>query len=80
MRKKSDPSSAAALVGAAVGIRPSRSVAKARQGAGSVLAVDIDEVAVANARENLQHNRIDPDQVEVRWGSLDAVAEEGVAM
>lgn len=53
------------------------SIAAALLGAGSVLAVDIDEVAVANARENLQRNRIDPDQVEVRWGSLDAVAEEG---
>lgn len=48
------------------------SIAAALLGAGPVLAVDIDEIAVANARENLQRNRIDPEQVEVRWGSLDA--------
>ena len=44
-------------------------------GAGSVLAVDIDEKAVANARENLAHNRIGSEQVEVRLGGVEAVAE-----
>ena len=51
------------------------SIAAALLGAGSVLAVDIDEKAVANARENLAHNRIDSGQVEVRLGSVEAIAE-----
>ena len=51
------------------------SIAAALLGAGSVLAVDIDEKAVANARENLAHNRISSERVEVRLGSVEAVAE-----
>lgn len=51
------------------------SIAAALLGAGSVLAVDIDDKAVANARENLAHNRIGAEQVEVRLGGLEAVAE-----
>ena len=51
------------------------SIAAALLGAGSVLAVDIDEKAVANARENLAHNRIGSEQVEVRLGGVEAVAE-----
>ena len=51
------------------------SIAAALLGAGPVLAVDIDEQAVANARENLAHNRIDSEQVEVRLGGVEAVAE-----
>ena len=44
------------------------SIAAALLGAGPVLAVDIDEKAVANARENLAHNHIGSEQVEVRLG------------
>jgi ribosomal protein L11 methyltransferase len=51
------------------------SIAAALLGAGPVLAVDIDEQAVANARENLEHNRIGSEQVEVRLGGVEAVAE-----
>jgi len=51
------------------------SIAAALLGARPVLAVDIDEQAVANARENVAHNRIGSDQVEVRLGSVEAVAE-----
>ena len=51
------------------------SIAAALLGAGPVLAVDIDEKAVANARENLAHNRISSERVEVRLGSVEAVAE-----
>ena len=51
------------------------SIAAALLGAGSVLAVDIDEKAVANARENLAHNLIGSEQVEVRLGGIEAVAE-----
>ncbi len=51
------------------------SIAAALLGAGPVLAVDIDEQAVANARENLAHNCIDSEQVEVRLGGVEAVAE-----
>ena len=51
------------------------SIAAALLGAGSVLAVDIDEKAVANARENLAHNRIGSEQVEVRLGGIEAVVE-----
>ncbi len=51
------------------------SIAAALLGAGSVLAVDIDEKAVTNARENLAHNRIGSERVEVRLGGVEAVAE-----
>ena len=51
------------------------SIAAALLGAGPVLAVDIDEKAVANARENLAHNRIGSEQVEVRLGGVETVAE-----
>ena len=51
------------------------SIAAALLGAGPVLAVDIDEKAVANARENLAHNRIGSEQVEVRLGGIEAVVE-----
>ena len=51
------------------------SIAAALLGAGPVLAVDIDEQAVANARENLAHNRIGSEQVEVRLGGVEAVVE-----
>ena len=51
------------------------SITAALLGAGSVLAVDIDEKAVANARENLAHNRISAEEVEVRLGGVEAVAE-----
>ena len=51
------------------------SIAAALLGAGPVLAVDIDEQAVANARENLVHNCIGSEQVEVRLGGVEAVAE-----
>ncbi len=50
------------------------SIAAALLGAGPVLAVDIDEQAVANARENLANNRIGSEQVEVRLGGVEAVA------
>ena len=52
------------------------SIAAALLGAKSVLAVDIDAVAVANARENIARNRIGPEQVEVRLGSMEVVEEE----
>lgn len=51
------------------------SIAAARLGAGPVLAVDIDERAVANARENVAHNGLGLGQVEVRLGGVEAVAE-----
>ena len=51
------------------------SIATALLGAGPVLAVDIDEQAVANARENLAHNGVGSEQVEVRLGGVEAVAE-----
>ena len=51
------------------------SITAALLGAGPVLAVDIDEKAVANARENLAHNRIGSEQVEVRLGGVEIVAE-----
>ena len=51
------------------------SIAAALLGAGPVLAVDIDEKAVTNARENLAHNRIGSEQVEVRLGGVETVAE-----
>ena len=51
------------------------SVAAALLGAGPVLAVDIDERAVANAQENLAHNGLGREQVEVRLGGVEAVAE-----
>ena len=51
------------------------SVVAALLGAGPVLAVDIDERAVANARENLAHNGLGRGQVEVRLGGVEAVAE-----
>ena len=41
-----------------------------------MLAVDIDEKAVANARENLAHNRIGSGQVEVRLGGVETVEEK----
>ena len=49
------------------------SIAATLLGAGSVLAVDIDEQAVANARENLAHNCIGAEQVEVRLGGVEVV-------
>jgi len=52
------------------------SIAAALLGAKSVLAVDIDPVAVANARENIARNRIGSEQVEVRLGSTEVVEEE----
>jgi ribosomal protein L11 methyltransferase len=51
------------------------SIAAALLGAGPVLALDIDEKAVANARENLAHNRVGSEQVEVRLGGVETVAE-----
>ena len=51
------------------------SIAAALLGAGSVLAVDVDEVAVVNARENLARNAIAEQCVEVRMGSLEVVGE-----
>ena len=51
------------------------SIAAALLGAGSVLAVDIDEKAVANARENLAHNCIGSERVEVRLGGVEVVEE-----
>lgn len=51
------------------------SIAAALLGAGPVLAVDIDERAVANARENAACNGISAEQVEVRLGGVEAVAE-----
>jgi ribosomal protein L11 methyltransferase len=44
-------------------------------GAESVLAVEVDEVAVVNARENLARNAIAEQCVEVRTGSLEVVGE-----
>ena len=52
------------------------SIAAALLGAGQVLAVDTDPVAVDNARENVERNHIGAGQVAVRLGSLDAVAED----
>ena len=51
------------------------SVVAALLGAGPVLAVDTDERAVANARENLAHNGLGRGQVEVRLGGVEVVAE-----
>jgi ribosomal protein L11 methyltransferase len=51
------------------------SIAAALLGAESVLAVDVDEVAVVNARENLARNAIAEGCVEVRTGSLEVVGE-----
>ena len=51
------------------------SMAAALLGAGPVLAVDIDERAVANARENLAHNGLGRGQVEVRLGGVEVVGE-----
>jgi ribosomal protein L11 methyltransferase len=51
------------------------SIAAALLGAESVLAVDVDEVAVVNARENLARNAIAEQCVEVRTGSLEVVGE-----
>ena len=47
-------------------------IAAVRLGALSVLGVDIDEDALANAEENIRRNGVD-DLVEVRHGSIDAV-------
>jgi ribosomal protein L11 methyltransferase len=47
------------------------SIAAAKQGLAPVLALDIDELAVAAARENVAQNGVS-EQVEVRLGSLDA--------
>jgi ribosomal protein L11 methyltransferase len=53
------------------------SIAAAKLGAGSVLAVDLDEVAVQKTRENVQLNGVQ-DQVSVRIGDLlTGVSEEG---
>ena len=48
-------------------------IAAAHLGAGSVLAVDVDQRAVANARENLIHNGVETKSVEVRQGSINQV-------
>ena len=48
-------------------------IAAVRLGAGSVLAVDVDQRAVANTRENLVHNGVEATSVEVRQGSLNQV-------
>ena len=53
------------------------SIAAVRLGAGSVLAIDIDAAAVDNARENVKHNGISPDKIEIRQGNLDAVPVRG---
>ena len=53
------------------------SIAAVRLGAGSVLAVDTDAVAVDNARENIDRNGIAPERIEIRQGSLEAVSAGG---
>jgi ribosomal protein L11 methyltransferase len=47
------------------------SIAAAKQGAASVLALDIDELAVAAARENVAENGV-AERVEVAHGSVEA--------
>jgi ribosomal protein L11 methyltransferase len=48
-------------------------VAAAKLGAGSVLALDVDAVAVEAARENAARNHVD-DRIQVEIGSLDRAA------
>jgi len=50
------------------------SIAAAKQGARTVLAVDIDDLAVASARENVAANGVD-DIVQVEKGSLERARE-----
>lgn len=51
-------------------------IAAAKLGAGSVTAVDIDEVAVDGARENVARNGVS-DRVHVYWGGIDHPQVEG---
>ena len=51
------------------------SIAAAKQGAGSVLAVDIDEIAVASAKRNATLNGV-ADTVRIETGSLDRAGEQ----
>ncbi len=51
-------------------------IAAARLGAGSVLALDVDPVAVRTARENVVINELEA-AIEVEHGSLDRVKVEG---
>lgn len=51
------------------------SIAAVLKGAESVLAVDVDEIAIANAQENIALNDIASAQIEVRLGSLDIVGK-----
>lgn len=48
-------------------------IAALRLGAASVLAVDIDQRAVANARDNLLQNGVEGTSAEVRQGSIDQI-------
>ena len=52
------------------------SIAAVRLGAGKILAVDVDPLAVENALENLARNEIAGEQVEVRLGSVDLLLED----
>ena len=51
------------------------SIAAAKQGAGSVLAVDIDEIAIASAERNATLNGV-ADTVRIETGSLDRAGEQ----
>ena len=66
------PSQTVLDVGAGSGIL---SIAAARLGASHVVAVEIDEVAVENARENVAENGVQG-RVEVRSGSVEVVGKE----
>ena len=52
------------------------SIAAARLGAQRVLALDVDAIAVNNAKENLAQNQIPADQVTVEVGSIGDVDRE----
>lgn len=52
------------------------SIVAAKMGAATILALDIDPVAVENAEENLRRNDIAVDRVDLRVGSVESIDAE----
>ena len=54
------------------------SIAAVGWGAAHVTSLDVDSVAVENARENIERNRVEKNHVDVRVGCIDDCTEDAV--
>ena len=54
------------------------SIAAVGWGAAHVTSLDVDSVAVENARENIERNRVEKNRVDVRVGCIDDCTEDAV--